>query len=107
MIIKNQYLLAALVALGVLQLWALGCLERASSGVESRLEEKHVKDTAVLAKEAVELKRQLNDARGQIEQIQSELRNTQDLLNQTRTELENVKKAATAKDAAGAEERKQ
>jgi len=108
MIIKNQYLLAALVVLGVLQLWALGCLERASSRVESRLEEKHVKDTTVLAKEAVELKRQLNDARGQIEQIQSELRNTQNLLNQTRTELENVKKAAAAKDAAaGGEERKQ
>jgi hypothetical protein len=108
MIIKNQYLLAALVVLGVLQLWALACLERASSGVESRLEEKHVKDTTVLAKEAVEVKRQLNDARGQIEQIQSELRNAQNLLNQTRAELENVKKAAATKDAAaGGEERKQ
>ena len=119
MIIKNQYLLVALVVLGVLQLWALGCLERASSGVESRLEEqhmkdtsrleeKHVKDTTVLAKEAVELQRQLNDARGQIEQIQSELRNTQNLLSQTRTELEKVKKAAATKDAAAdGQERKQ
>lgn len=115
MIIKNQYLLATLVVLGVLQLWALGCLKQASSGVENRLEEKHEKDTTVLAKEAVELKRQLNDARGQIEQIQSEFRNTQNLLNQTRTELENVKtelenvkKAAAAKDAAAdGEERKQ
>jgi uncharacterized coiled-coil DUF342 family protein len=107
MIIKNQYLLAALVVLGVLQLWSLGCLERASSRVESRLEEKHVKDTTVLAKEAVELKRQLHDARGQIEQIHSELRNTQNLLNQTRAELEKVKAAATKDAAAGGEERKQ
>ena len=108
MIIKNQYLLAVLVVLGVLQLWALGCLERASTGVERRLEEKQKKDTTELAQEAVELKRQLHDARGRIEQIQSELQDTQNLLNQTRMELENVKKAAATKDAAaGGEERKQ
>ena len=108
MIIKNQYLLAALVVLGVLQLWALACLERASSRVESRLKEEitssrsdHQKATDVLLKD-------LNDTRSRVEQIQSELRNAQNLLNQTRAELENVKKAAATKDAAaGGEERKQ
>jgi hypothetical protein len=107
MIVKNQYLLVALVVLGVLQLWALGCLERASSRVESRLEEKitssrddQKKDAAVLAREAVELKRQLSETRVLVEQTQSELRNTQELLRQTRTDLEKLK-------AAGGEERKQ
>jgi hypothetical protein len=107
MIIKNQHLLAGLVVLGVLQLWALGCLERASSGVESRLEkeitrtrEDQQKATEVLARETVELKHQLNETHNLAVRTQSELQSTQDLLKQTRMELDKVKAAA------GGEERK-
>src|SRR2546421_10907499 len=110
MIIKNQHLLAGLVVLGVLQLWALGCLERASSGVESRLEkeitrtrEDQQKATEVLARETVELKHQLeetrSEARSLVEQTQSELRNTRKLLDQTRMDLEKMK--AAARDSTG------
>jgi hypothetical protein len=105
MIIKNQHLLAGLVVLGVLQLWALGCLERASSGVERRLKEEittsrneRQRDTEVLLKETGDLKRQ-------VDQTQAELRNTQDLLTRTRVELDKLKAAATRESTSG-EERK-
>ena len=108
MIIKNQHLLMALVVLGVLQLLSLGCLKQATSGVESRLKEEingSRNDTAVLVRDAVNLKQQLKDALGQIEQTQSDLRDTQNQLNRTRMELDKLK-AAAARDAAGGEERK-
>ena len=104
MIIKNQHLLAGLVVLGVLQLWALGCLERASSGVESRLEKEITRTREDQQKATEDLKHQLNEARSLAEQTQSELWNTRKLLDQTRMDLEKVK--AAARDSTGSEERK-